>query len=132
METRPKWFKSEFVTWVEEVSGEKVLGCYNCGKCSAGCPMYQAMDVLPHHILRLMQLGMEEEAMGSRTIWLCASCQTCAARCPRGVNLSRIMEALRLKTLRDGNLRLNASRISKEFLGKVPQQAFVSGYRKLS
>ncbi|MEW6523339.1 MAG: 4Fe-4S dicluster domain-containing protein [Bacillota bacterium] len=122
--------RSDFVLRVEEISGEKILGCYQCGKCSAGCPMIQVMDCPPHQVLRLTQLGSRDEVLASGTIWLCASCQTCASRCPRGVDLSRIMEALRAVRLRAGQPALDLGSVPKEVLGDVPQQALVASLRK--
>jgi len=75
--------------------GIDVGRCYQCGKCSAGCPMAQEMDYSPRQILRLLQLGLKDEALHSRTIWLCATCATCTTRCPREVELARLMEGLR-------------------------------------
>ncbi len=85
----------EFIKKVERISGENVSKCYQCGKCSAGCPAAYAMDILPDKIIRYVQLGMKDDAINSGTPWLCASCEQCATRCPQGVALSRVMEAVR-------------------------------------
>jgi heterodisulfide reductase subunit C len=125
--------KGEFVKRVEEISGENVLTCYQCGRCSAGCPLTFAMKDLPSQVIRMVQLGLEEDALASETPWVCASCLTCHARCPRGVDLSKIMEALRAIKLRPGNDdRMKLDKMSKETLARLPQQALVSGLRKLT
>ncbi len=81
---------------IEELSGQEVSLCYQCGKCSAGCPVAYTMDYLPNQIIRLIQLGMEKRALASSAIWMCVSCQTCSVRCPRGIDLARIMDSLRI------------------------------------
>ena len=124
---------SEFVKRVNEISGENILACYQCGRCSAGCPLTFAMKDLPNQVIRMVQLGLEEDALASKTIWVCASCLTCHARCPRGVDLSKVMEALRAIKLRPGTGdRLRLEKMSKETLARLPQQALVSGLRKLT
>jgi len=128
----PKKLHSDFVKKVEEISGETLPACYQCGKCSAGCPMSSAMDLMPNQIVRLVQLGLEDDIANSKTIWLCASCLTCAVRCPRGVDLAKIMEALRLLTLRENIDRVNISEIPKETIAELPQLALVGGFRKLT
>ncbi len=91
-----------FLHHVEQESGVHVSECYQCGKCSAGCPVAFAMDYTPRQVIRLLQLGMREEVLNCRTIWLCASCQTCYTRCPRAVDLPRLMEAVRIEAKRAG------------------------------
>ena len=85
---------------ITEKSGEILNNCYQCGKCSAGCPITFAMDILPHHIIKMTQLGLEEKVLTSRTIWLCAACETCGTRCPNKIMLSPIMDALRQRALK--------------------------------
>lgn len=94
--------------------------------------MAASADVAPHQVIRLVQLGQPGEALASATIWLCAACRACASRCPRGVDLPRLMESLRSMVLRQGAPVLIASDLPKEILARAPQQAFVSGFRKLS
>ncbi|MGE5588086.1 MAG: 4Fe-4S dicluster domain-containing protein [Clostridia bacterium] len=113
-----------------DISGEDVASCYQCGKCSAGCAMGATMDLLPHQVIRLVQLGQVEEALASRTIWMCASCLACSARCPRGVSLPHVMEALRVTLLRPGGRHLDLSRLPADVLENAPEQAFVAGLRK--
>ncbi len=125
--------KSEFVRLVNEISGQNVLNCYQCGRCSAGCPLTFAMRLLPNQVIRLVQLGLEEEALSTNTPWVCASCMTCYARCPRGVDLAKVMEALRAIRLRPGVAdRVRLKDIPEDALARLPQQGLVSGLRKLT
>ena len=121
--------RGPFVRQVEEISGQDLLSCNQCGKCSAGCPVVAAMDLLPSQVIRMAQLGMED-VLESNTIWICASCLTCATRCPKGVDLPRLMEALRQIALRQGAAELDLSALPPELLKEVPQLAIVGGYRK--
>ena len=121
--------RGPFVRQAEEISGQDLLACNQCGKCSAGCPIVAAMDLLPSQVIRMAQLGMEE-VLESNTIWICASCLTCATRCPKGVDLPRLMEALRQIALRQGVAKLDLSSLPPELLKEVPQLAIVGGFRK--
>lgn len=122
--------RQDLLRRVEEISGQNVLACYQCGRCSAGCPAAASMELLPSQVIRLVQLGLVEEAMGTETIWTCAACLTCAARCPKGVDLARVMEALRELAMERGADHLAPSTIAAEDLDAWPQQAFVGGFRK--
>jgi len=105
---------------VEAESGVILSECYQCGKCSAGCPVAFAMDYTPRQVIRLLQLGLGEEAVKSHTPWLCASCQACYTRCPREVNLPRLMEAVRQEARRRGIIKeKNVEIFDRAFLGTV-------------
>jgi len=80
---------------VEAIAHADVQNCYQCGKCSAGCPMAQHMDLLPNRVIRLVQMGQVDKAMRSTAIWQCVSCMTCSTRCPKSVDCAGVMDALR-------------------------------------
>jgi len=124
--------KSKFLDKVKELSGESIYACYQCGKCSAGCPSISEMDTSPSGIIHLLQLGEEKEVLNSKTIWICASCFTCVTRCPKGVDLAKIMESLRQINLRKNVDYVSPLSIPKEILSQVPQIALVSSLRKFS
>lgn len=114
---------------VEELSGEKVFSCHKCGKCSAGCPIGTIMDIRPHQVIELVQAN-DMTVLNSRTIWLCASCFQCATRCPKDVDLTKVMEALRLLILRSDIDQVQISHLRKEDLEELPPVALVSNFRK--
>jgi heterodisulfide reductase subunit C len=124
--------QSEFVGRVAEISGQDINLCYQCGKCSAGCPMSFAMDLLPNQIIRAVQLGLEEDLASSRTVWLCASCLTCSVRCPKGIDIARVMDAVRQVTLRKSVDYVDPAQMEPEAIADLPQIALVSGFRKLT
>jgi heterodisulfide reductase subunit C len=121
--------RGHFVRQVEEISGQDLLACNQCGKCSAGCPVVATMDILPSQVIRMAQLGMEE-VLECKTIWICASCLTCVARCPKGVDLPRLMEAFRQIALRKGIAKLDLNELPPELLQELPQLAIIGGFRK--
>jgi heterodisulfide reductase subunit C len=120
----------EFIRKVEEVSGENIHKCMQCGTCTGGCPMLGDMDLTPRQILLLSHYGLKEKVTDSNTVWLCASCNTCFSRCPRGIDIPKVMEAVRQLTLRENKNHIEPNKISKEVLRDAPQIALVSCFRK--
>ena len=78
-----------------DLAHTNVQACYQCGKCSAGCPVADKMDLLPNQLVRLVQMGRIDRALGAGTLWECVSCMTCSTRCPKSVDCAGIMDALR-------------------------------------
>jgi len=121
--------RGEFVSQVEMISGESLLVCNQCGKCSAGCPVAFSMDILPNQVIRLAQLGIED-VLESQTIWTCAACLTCVSRCPKGVDLPRVMEAIRQIAMQRRGNQMESIQLAPEFVAEVPQLAIIGGFRK--
>jgi len=80
---------------VEQLAHARLRDCYQCGKCSAGCPAAERMDLQPNQLIRLVQLGRVEKAMRAGAIWECVSCMTCTTRCPKAVDCAAVLDALR-------------------------------------
>ncbi len=123
--------RGDFQRQVETISNESLLACNQCGKCSAGCPVAPSLDILPNQVIRLAQLGIED-VLDAQMIWACAACMTCVARCPKGIDLPRIMEALRLMAMQKKGNQLDVDRVPAEVLGEVPQLAVIGGFRKFT
>lgn len=121
-----------FVKQVELLSGQDLMACYQCGKCSAGCPLVHHMDILPNQIIRYAQLGMKDELLNSNSIWVCVSCMTCNSRCPKGVRIAEIFEALRQIKLRKRYDHLEFDDLTDEALQSVPPIALIASMRKLT
>ncbi|MGI6677596.1 MAG: 4Fe-4S dicluster domain-containing protein [Dehalobacterium sp.] len=122
---------------IEQKAGVKITDCYQCGKCSAGCPVAFAMDKTPRQIIRMLQLGMLDEALKTHTIWLCATCQTCSTRCPRDVDLATLNEVLRQAAQKKGYItEKNMDKFHDIFLTNVKnfgksQEVYLSGFYNL-
>ena len=102
MTARLSWSDSSFLREVERRSGTSVSACYQCHKCSTGCPVGFEMEVLTSQVMRLIHLGAEQEVLESEAIWLCASCEACTSRCPMDIDIAAVMDTLRMMAVERG------------------------------
>ncbi len=112
---------SEFVELVARSGAQDVGRCYQCRKCTNGCPLASEMDLKPNQVMRAVQLGLQQEVLGSRTIWICAACQTCTTRCPNDIDIAHTMDVLRQLCVRLGvtPAEPNVVRFHRLFLDSV-------------
>ena len=96
MAERLSWNDDSFLREVERRSGTSVSACYQCHKCSTGCPLGTEMEAQTSQVMRLLHLGAEREVLESEAIWLCASCEACTSRCPMGIDIAAVMDTLRM------------------------------------
>ena len=80
---------------VEQISGVDLSVCYQCKKCSSGCPVAGLAKTRPSEIMRRLHLGAGDELLSRDLVWMCASCGTCSARCPMGIDVASVIDALR-------------------------------------
>lgn len=121
---------SAYVQTIKDISLQKIMNCYQCGKCTAGCPVADYMDIVPNEMMRLVMLGEVEKLLSSKAIWLCTSCFQCGTRCPKGIEVHRVFEALRSIALREGKNYTDIEKLPDEMLDEMPQQAIIAGFRK--
>jgi heterodisulfide reductase subunit C len=93
---------ASFLEEAEKRSGENLSLCYQCLKCTAGCPTAPYMDIRPNSLIRMIQMGMKQEVLGSSAIWFCVYCQTCGTRCPNEIHIGVLMDALREMAMEEG------------------------------
>ena len=87
---------------VKAASGASPMSCYQCAKCSSGCPVADRGDLKPHEVVRLVQTDQRGSVLSSRFIWECTSCHTCITRCPQNVDIPAMNDALRALSLDEG------------------------------
>lgn len=83
--------RSEILEYIEP----KIYNCYQCGKCTAGCPLSDVFEYKPNQIIRLVQSGRIDSIIKSNSIFLCLSCEICSSRCPQDVHIATIMNYIR-------------------------------------
>ena len=76
--------------------------CFQCAKCSGGCPVIEEMDILPHQVIHLASLGFKDSILATTTIWICAGCYACAVRCPNGIEIPAVMDSLKHEAVKKG------------------------------
>jgi len=115
----PPWMEA-----VEPASGAKLTLCFQCQKCTSGCPIAATADIKPHELVRLVQLGERDEVLSSRMIWECTSCQTCVTRCPHAVDLPAMIDALR-------RLSRDAGKVTADSTVPVFNDLFLTAVRRM-
>ena len=116
---------------VLRMSGVNPLKCMRCGKCSGTCPSYNEMEYHPHEFVYMVEKGEITKLMESPSIYKCLSCMACVERCPRGVEPGKLVEAIRLLSIRrQGKNHLKPDDIPALLDEDLPQQAIVTAFRK--
>ncbi|MBU2573827.1 MAG: 4Fe-4S dicluster domain-containing protein [Elusimicrobia bacterium] len=117
---------------IKKITGVQLPECYQCGKCTAGCPMAKYMDLSPNQIMRMLQAGTEasiKDALSSSAIWYCLGCLTCTQRCPKKLDPAAVMDVLREESVSKGIASPVARKIlafHKSFLAVVEQTGRMS------
>jgi heterodisulfide reductase subunit C len=102
--------------------GENAYKCYQCKRCTSGCPVARYADMHPAMIMRAVQLGQLDMVFDDRFIWLCTGCETCTTRCPQSIDIAAIMDELKIIARRQG--RIPAGTPSADML-KLNYDSFV-------
>ncbi|MFZ5649323.1 MAG: 4Fe-4S dicluster domain-containing protein [Bacillota bacterium] len=85
-----------FAERIRNESEQPIELCYHCQKCASGClPMGMLGGTTPNQLLRMINLGLKEQVLKSPGIWICTACETCGARCPNGISIAAVMDAVR-------------------------------------
>jgi heterodisulfide reductase subunit C len=117
----------DIVEFVREVSAQNPFSCYQCGKCTAGCPVAAEMDAPPNRVLRMLQFN-DPDLMTIASPWECVTCVVCTVRCPRNIDIAKIMEAIRQYRQRGREDYVHPNAVD---VADLPQIAMVSAFRKL-
>lgn len=126
---------------LEQKTGVKVSYCYQCGKCTAGCVLAQEMDYAPNYIIRLLQTKNEandRRVLSSNAIWICLNCENCIARCPKEVDIPKVMDYLREEARKTGTINKEAKPVvafhsafldSVKYTGRLYEVGLVAGFK---
>ncbi|MGB9802268.1 4Fe-4S dicluster domain-containing protein [Desulfofundulus sp.] len=95
-----------FFSYVQEKSGQPIELCFQCQKCTSGCPMAELSDYYPNQVIRMIRFGLRERVLESKAIWLCLSCEACSVRCPNGIHIPAVMDVLRTMAVTGESLRV--------------------------
>jgi heterodisulfide reductase subunit C len=122
---------------VEKLAGVDLGVCLQCKKCSSGCAVAKLTTTRPSEMVRRLQLNAGDELLESDLIWTCASCETCSARCPMGIDVAGVMDALRRLALakgaskQEGNVPLFNRAFLKtvEVFGRTYELGMIAAYK---
>lgn len=90
--------------------------CFQCGVCSGSCPTVDRMEYGPRRIMHMIRLGLADQVLRSRDIWLCVSCFSCSSRCPQQVDISEVMSVLRNLSIARGVAKDEEAIFSRTFV----------------
>ena len=122
---------------IEQMTGTDLSSCYQCKRCTSGCPVSKLVNSPPSEIMRRLHLQVGDELLDSEIVWMCVSCETCSARCPMGIDVAAVMDALRVlarekkAATKKGNVPLFNRAFLKtvKFFGRTYDIAVIAAYK---
>lgn len=78
-----------------KLHGRELLNCFQCMRCTSGCTALKLLELKPHEIEKLVNLGLVDELASSDIIWTCVTCLKCIQRCPQKASPYHTIMALR-------------------------------------
>lgn len=102
-----------------QLSGLDLAYCFQCGVCSGSCPTASRMEYGPRRIVHMLRLGLVDQVLRSRDVWMCVSCFSCSARCPQGIEIADVMSVLRNTALAKGVAKDEEAVFSRTFVDVV-------------
>ena len=80
---------------LSKLSGRELVNCFQCSRCTSGCTALKLLELKPHEIVKLVNLGFVDELASSDIIWTCVTCLKCVQRCPQKASPYHVIMALR-------------------------------------
>ncbi len=80
---------------LQKLGGKDFVNCFQCMKCTSGCTALKLLELKPHEIQKLVNLGLVDELVSSSVIWTCVTCLKCVERCPQKASPYHVIIALR-------------------------------------
>jgi heterodisulfide reductase subunit C2 len=120
---------NELLRKVEALSSQNLADCYQCGTCAASCPLCSSMDLLPDTLILHLRFGMPG-VLDRRTFWVCVGCDGCVEHCPRAIDVSKVMAALRQISIQESGDHLLVAHLPDASLRKLPAIALVASMRR--
>lgn len=126
---------------LQEHTGVEVMRCYQCGKCTAGCVLASDMNYPPSYLMRLLQTGTRQnydKVLGSNSIWLCLNCENCLGRCPMEIDIPKMMDYLRTRSLKENKMHPDSKPIisfhrsfldSIKYTGRLYEMGLIAAYK---
>ena len=111
-------FSEEISNMLHSAHGNPIQTCIQCGSCSGSCPVAKFMDHTPRRLIEMIRANLKDEVLASNTYWFCASCYSCTARCPRDIDITKLMYALK-------RYSMWKHRYQEDLVGPVFSETFV-------
>jgi len=86
---------SQLLTEIKRYGTVDIEKCFNCGNCTAICPLSTNGETFPRRLIRYAQLGLKKQLLGSKELWLCYYCGECTKTCPKQANPGEFMASAR-------------------------------------
>ncbi|MEM2102010.1 MAG: CoB--CoM heterodisulfide reductase subunit C [Candidatus Bathyarchaeia archaeon] len=94
----------EFLDTIIKAGAEKINVCIQCGTCTSSCPSGRRTALKTRQLMRKGLLGLKDEILNDKDLWLCTTCYTCLERCPRGVDPTDVILTMRRMAVQAGNM----------------------------